>query len=147
MADVVSFIGSKLSLVAGARDPAQDAAGYALLTWAEVGKVVTVGALGDTSASIPINLLAEGRTIYVNGEKTLGEITVTVAIDTADAQQLAIAGAANSNDNYNFKVEDADGEIYYFQGLLANWQTTERSTSNYKGATFVIRGNSSIIIV
>jgi predicted transcriptional regulator YheO len=53
---------------------------------------------------------------------------------------------ANTNTNYWFEVEDLDGTKYYFQGLLANYQSLERSTSQYKGATFVIRGNSKIVI-
>lgn len=147
MADLISFIGSTLGLVAGTRDKAADASDYAAKTYVNVGSIVSIGALGDTSASIPISLLAEGRVIYVNGEKTLGEITVTLAIDISDTAQATIESNANTNTNYYFEVEDLDGKKYYFQGLLANYQTTERTSNNYKGATFVIRGNSGILKV
>lgn len=145
MADIISFIGSTIGLVASPRDPSADASDYGAKVFIEIGSVVSVGRLGDTSSSISINLLKEGRTIYVNGEKTLGEIEVGIAFDVSDTAQSTIFDDANTNKNYWFEVSDEDGETYYFQGLLANFQFLERATSQYKGATFVIRGNSGIV--
>lgn len=145
MADIISFIGSTLGLVASPRDPNANVSAYNAKTYVDIGKVVTIGALGDTSTAISISLLKEGRTIYVNGEKTLGEIAVTIATDISDTAQSTIANNANTNTNYWFEVEDMDGKRYFFQGLLANYQALERSASQYKGATFVIRGNSRIV--
>jgi hypothetical protein len=145
MADLISFIGSQLGIVAGTRDATADESDYDAKTYVKVGKVVSIGAMGDTSTSIAINLLKEGRTVFVNGEKTLGEITVTIAVDVSDTAQGTIEAGANTNTNYWFEVTDLDGKIYYFQGILANYVMNERSTGNYKGATFVIRGNSGIV--
>ena len=52
--------------------------------------------------------------------------------------------ANNGNVTHSFKVEDADGDVYYFQGLIANLQDLERTASQYKGASFVIRGQTGI---
>lgn len=147
MADIISFIGSTLGLVAAARDATADTSDYGAKTYVNVGKVVSIGALGDTSSAISISLLSEGRVIYVNGEKTLGEIAVTIAVDPSDTAQNTIKSNANTNTNYWFEVEDLDGKKYYFQGLLANYQSLERSANQYKGATFTIRGNSGIVMV
>jgi Ethanolamine utilization protein EutJ (predicted chaperonin) len=146
MADVISFIGSTLGLVASPRIAAADVSAYNAKTYVDIGKIVSIGALGDTSQAISISLLKEGRVIYVNGEKTLGEISVTLAVDISDTAQATVRNNANTNTNYWFEVEDLDGKRYFFQGLLANYQELERSASQYKGATFVIRGNTGIVV-
>lgn len=139
----ISFIGSTLALVSGA--PAtEDAAGYEAQSHVELGKVVSIGELGDESEDIAFDLLKPGRKTHVNGVKDLGEVPVTIEYDLADAGQVILRTANNGNTTHSFKVEDADGDVYYFQGLIANLKDLERTASQYKGANFVIRGQTGV---
>lgn len=142
----ISFIGTVLEIVSGS--PAtEDASGYEGLSYTEVGKVVSIGELGDTSEDIAFDLLKPGRRTHVNGVKDLGEIPVVVEYDKADAGQDVVRAANNSNTTHSFKVTDADGDSYYFQGLIANVRDLERSASQYKGFNMVIRGQTGLTVV
>lgn len=139
----ISYIGSKVSLVAGL--PATfDGAGYGDLTFVEVKGIVDIGEIGDQQNDIAIDTLA-GRVEHVNGSSDLGEISVSYNFLDADAGQVIVRAAAGSNTAHSFKVEDADGKIAFFHGVIANVRDRARSSSEYKGETFVIRGNSAVV--
>lgn len=139
----ITYIGSTLSGVSGS--PAtEDVAGYEALSLVEVGKVISIGEVGDTSEDVTFDLLKTGRRSHVNGVKDLGEIAVAIEFDGSDAGQTMIEAANNTNTTHSFAITDADGYTYYFQGLVANFRYTERTASTYKGATFVIRGQTGI---
>jgi hypothetical protein len=71
----ISYIGSKVSLVAGL--PATfNATGYAALTFVEIKGIVDVGEIGDQQNDIVIDTLI-GRVEHVNGSSDLGEIAVS----------------------------------------------------------------------
>ena len=139
----ISYVGSTLSVVAST--PAtEDQSGYEALSFTEVGLVVSISAIGDTSEDINFDLLKTGRRSHVNGVQDLGEISVTIEVGNSDAGQEIVRGAANGNTTHSFVVTDADGEDVYFQGVIANYQDSERTANTYKGATFVIRGQTGV---
>lgn len=139
----ISFIGSTLSIVAST--PAtEDESGYTALSFTEVGNVVSFGELGDESEDIAFDLLKPGRKTHVNGVKDLGEIPVTIEYDRSDAGQVIVRAANNGNTTHTFVMTDTDGDDYYFQGLVANLKDLERTASQYKGANFVIRGQTGV---
>jgi hypothetical protein len=139
----ISYIGSKVSLVAGL--PATfNSTGYAALTFVEVKGIVDVGEIGDQQNDITIDTLV-GRVQHVNGSSDLGEIAVSYNFIDADPGQVIVRGAAGSNSAHSFMVEDADGKKAYFHGVIANLRDRARTSSEYKGETFVIRGNSEVI--
>lgn len=139
----ISFIGSTLAVVAST--PAtEDATGYAALSFTSVGKVISIGPLGDQSEDITFDLLQPGRRSHVNGVKDLGEIPIGIEYNRSDAGLTIVEAGANGNTTHSFRVTDSDGDDYYFQGLLANLRDLERTANQYKGATFVIRGQTGI---
>lgn len=142
MADLVSWIGGTIGYVAAIIDRAADASDYGAKTFTEMGTVKTIGAVGDTSAAINVSLLKEGRVTKVNGELDGGELSIAVAFDASDATYPAIRALANTNTNVWFEIVDNDADMVGFQGLIANWQETERNNTTEKGATFVIRVNT-----
>jgi len=139
----ISYIGSTLSIVADT-PTTEDVSGYTALSFVEVGKVVSIGELGDTSEDIAFDLLKPGRRSHVNGVKDLGEVAVTIEYDRDDAGLAILEAANNGNTTHSFVVTDADGDDYYFQGLVANVRDFERTANQYKGLTFVIRGQTGV---
>lgn len=139
----ISYIGSKVSLVAGL--PATfDSVGYKALAFVEIKGIVDVGELGDQQNDIVIDTLI-GRVQHVNGSSDLGEIAVSYNFIPADAGQVLVRVNAGTNAPFSFKIEDADGTIAFFHGVIANLRDRARSSSEYKGSTFVIRGNSAVL--
>lgn len=145
MADLTSWIGGVIGYVAATRDADAVESDYGAKTYTEMGNVKSIGALGDTSQAISVSLLKEGRVTKVNGEKDGGEVNLAVAFDASDSTYTAVRALANTNSNVWFEVTDADGDLVYFQGLIANWQEAERNNTTEKGATFVIRVNSGYV--
>lgn len=138
-----SYIGSKVSMVAGA--PATfDAAGYKAQVHVEIKGIVDVGEIGDQQNDIVVDTLI-GRVEHVNGSSDLGEIAVSYNFISDDAGQILVRAAAGTNTAQSFKVEDADGKIAFFMGVVANVRDRARSSSEYKGETFVIRGNTAVV--
>lgn len=139
----ISFIGTTIGIVAAA--PAtEDQSGYEALSFDTIGKIVSIGELGDEHEDISFNRLAEGRTIHVNGVADLGDTPLVLEYDASDAGQVILQAANGGNTTHSFKITDPDGRDHYFQGLIANLRYLERTVNQYKGQTFVIRGQSGI---
>lgn len=141
----ITYIGSTLGVFAGT--PAtEDAAGYGDvgMTYQEIGKIISIGEIGDKSEDVSFDLLKSGRKTHVNGVKDIGEINVMVEYDAADAGQDIIIAANNSNASHSFEVTDADGENIWFYGTIANVTDPERTANTYKALTFTIRGQSGV---
>ena len=139
----ISYIGSTLAVVASA-PAAEDASSYAALSYTTVGQVISIGELGDTNEDIAFDRLADGRKVHVNGVKDLGDIAVELDYDRDDAGLTIIEAGEGSNTTHSFKIEDSDGDVYYFQAIISNFRTTERRPSQYKAVQFVMRGRSGV---
>jgi hypothetical protein len=147
MADLTAWIGGTIGFVAATIDRDAAASDYGAKSYTEMGTVKTIGALGDTNASIPVSLLKGGRATKVNGEKDGGEVNMAVAYDASDSTYATIRGLSGTNTNVWFEITDADGDLVYFQAIIANWQETERNNTTEKGATFVMRVNTGYVYV
>lgn len=139
----ISYIGSTVSLVAGLPGTF-DKAGYEALQFVEIKGIVDMGELGDQQNDIAIDTLI-GRVEHVNGSSDLGEIQCSYNFILNDAGQDIVRAAAGTNTAHSFRVVDLDGQHLYFHGILANLQDNPRNTTNFKGETFTIRGNSPVL--
>lgn len=142
----ISYIGSTLS-IAASTPSSEDASGYGAISYIVVGKVISIGEVGDTSEDITFDLLASGRRSHVNGVKDLGEISVVLETDLSDAGLAVLKAANNGNTTHSFEITDSDGESVYFQGLVANLRDSERTANTYKGSSFVMRGQTGVVRV
>ncbi len=139
----ITYIGATLS-VSTSTPAAEDVSSYSALSWVEIGKVISIAELGDESEDVTFDLLKTGRRSHVNGVKDLGEVSVVMEYDKDDTGQGTIRTNNNSNTTLSFRVTDPDGVDDYFQGVVANYKTSERTASNYKGASFMVRGQTGL---
>ena len=144
MASAISYIGATIGCVV-ATPATIDSAGFGALVYTTIGKIASWGEVGDTSNSVDIDLL-DGRVEHVNGAKDGGEIAFAFRSDT-DAGQTILKAQSNGNADVSFKITDPDGAIAYFFGKVANVRDNERSSTNYKGMSGVVRVNSATIRV
>lgn len=139
--------GSALALCASS--PAEeDLAGYAALTFVEVGNVEKIGTLGSTFAKVEFQPLKGPKQKY-KGSVDYGSLSPSMAIDTADAGQTLLRTAADDTTSklYSCKVTYADGSVRYFQGrVFGNPETTDGADTMLMAAptieisTKIIRG-------
>ena len=109
--------GTKLGISAGV--PATyDVAGYAALTYTNVGNIEDAGEHGRVYAEVTFNPIAERGTQKFKGSFNEGNKTLSIGYDSDDAGMILLKSALNSDANYAFEVEYPNGDIDYFQAKV-----------------------------
>ncbi|NYT43104.1 hypothetical protein HZY97_20180 [Sphingomonas sp. R-74633] len=109
--------GAGATLALSAAAPAtQDAAGYAALTFTEVGQIEKIGAIGATFAKTDFQPL-KGPKQKLKGSPDYGSLQPSYAHDDSDAGQTLLRTAANDETNklYSMKATYQDGSKRYAQ--------------------------------
>jgi len=114
---VKTSAGTTLAVSAGL--PAtEDSAGYAALSWTEVGEITDLGEFGKVYNLVTHNPLATRRTVKKKGSFNDGSISLALGLDSSDAGQAILDAAVDSDANYSFRVTDQDSDIDYFQAIV-----------------------------
>jgi hypothetical protein len=130
--------GSTLAISAGA--PAtQDAAGYAALTFTDIGGIEKIGTIGAAFAKVEFQPL-NGPKEKLKGSADYGSLQPSLAHSETDAGQVLLRTSANNTTNtlYSFKATYQDGSKRYFQGRTFGYP------ENTDGADTVLMGNPTI---
>lgn len=134
----ITAAGSALAVSAGV--PAtQDAAGYAALTYTEVGGVEKIGAIGAVYAKVEFQPL-KGPKQKHKGSRDNGSLQPSMAHDDEDAGQTIVRTAADANTLLANRVTYPDGAIRYFQGRVFGYP------ENTDGADTIIMANPTLEI-
>ena len=117
MSGPMTAAGSKLAISAGS--PAtDDAAGFAALTFTNVGLVDKLGPMGGVFEEVPFQPLDGGK-ITLKGPPDYGKLNPSYALDSEDAGQALMFTASESQiADYSFRVTKPDGAIRYFVGKV-----------------------------
>lgn len=112
----IETVASSKLYVSAALPATYDAAGYAALTWSEVGELTNIGSVKgreyNTSTHSPIGT---AQIIEKKASYKLGNADMTVGWDEDDAGQVIIETGANSQSAvYAFKLLKQGGTIRYF---------------------------------
>jgi len=113
-------IGGFLS-VSAATPATFDAAGYAALTWTEVGEASEVPEFGATYSAVTFTPLKTGIVNKFHGELNYGSVTVPLGYDSADAGQIILIGALASKDEISFRETRSDGTTRYIMGKVMSF--------------------------
>ena len=143
--DATTYIGGTIALVM-ATPATFNQAGYEALTFVELGKVINASELGDEAEDISFNLLKSGRTSHLNGVKNNGA-TVTFVYDRDDAGYALVKANANGNTLASIEITDPDGDVTYFQCVLANLRDATRDASSVKAKTVELRVTTDTVLV
>ncbi|MBO9380242.1 hypothetical protein GG804_26100 [Sphingomonas histidinilytica] len=108
--------GTTLSVSAG-KPATSDAAGYAALTWTEVGGVEKLGVIGATVNKTEF-LLLKGTKLKMKGSADHGTLQPNMLSDAADAGQTIIRTFADPDNKaeMSVKLTYPDGAIRYSGG-------------------------------
>lgn len=137
--------GSTLAISAGV--PAtQDEAGYAALTYTEVGMVEKLGPVGPTYAKVEFQPLVGAKQKH-KGSVDYGSLSPSMAYDPDDAGQTLLAAAADSNNLYAVKVVYPNGETRYFQSRVFGFPVDAEGADSILMANPTIEINTKPVIV
>lgn len=119
------------------------------LTYATVGEVENLGDYGDERSDVTFTGLAAARVSHHKGAADAGTMTVPVALDNADAGQIAMVAAQKYNGRYNhpFKVTYPDGSVDYFVGKVMSIKKTNIQNSDVLRRNYTVGINSEIFEV
>ncbi len=112
---------SKIFLAAAA--PATyNAAGYAALTWIEIGEVTDIGENGPESSQIDHAPLSSGVKIKRKGIRDYGNIPLQMALVPGDEGQQEMILAEASQDAWSIKMVYQDETIDYTRALVMSFK-------------------------
>jgi len=118
-----SNAGVKFKLSAAA--PATyNAAGFAALTFTEIGEVKTGGDFGKTFQVITSQVLSRRGTTKKKGTFDAGALNMSIEIDPEDNGQELAEVAVDSDADYSVCIELQDGTPYYLRGLVTKFTTS-----------------------
>jgi len=143
---VKTSAGTTLAVSAGL--PAtEDSAGYAALSWTDVGEITDLGEFGKVYNLVTHNPLATRRTVKKKVSFNDGSISLALGLDSSDAGQAILDAAVDSDANYSFRVTDQDSDIDYFQAIvmskpksIGSVDSITSSTSQLEITTEVVAG-------
>ena len=113
-------VGGFLS-VSAATPATFSSAGYAALTWTEVGEASEVPEFGATCSAVTFTPIETGIVNKFHGERNYGSITIPLAYDYADAGQNILRAALASEDEISFRETRTDGTVRYIMGKVMSF--------------------------
>lgn len=105
-----STAGSKVSIGTALPIKSADfvAADFTAIVYQAIGGLEAIGSVGDASEAITQELISEARIKTMKGTRNAGTMELVMAIDYADAGQLALIAAEKTTYDYAFKIEFND---------------------------------------
>ena len=118
MTDFTTGAGATFSLSATAPGT-YNQAGYEALTFTEVGKMTDIGQIPSrVYGVVALKYIKSSGTDKAKGSYDLGNQTITVALDAADAGQILLATATNSTSAYSIKLDHPILGTIYARALV-----------------------------
>ena len=137
------------ALAISASTPAtEDAAGYAALTFTEIGQIDKIGAIGAVFAKVEFQPL-KGPKQKHKGSVDYGALSPTLAHDDSDAGQTLLRAASDDATStlYSFEVTYPTGAKRYFQGRVFGYPETTDGADTILTAAPTIEISTRIVKV
>lgn len=139
---IQSAAGASIGISAAAPET-YNVAGYEALTFTNIGEVTDLGEFGREYNLITHNPIDTRATKKLKGSYNEGQISLTVALDTADAGQNLAKTASASDADYSMVVEMQNGAKYYFPAKVMSFKIGVGSVDNMVSATISLEITSS----
>lgn len=147
-ASTSAFTSAGTKLYTTATAPATyNQAGFAALTWTEVGEIVNLGDFGRTYNVVNHIQLGSRKTVKLKGSYNEGNLNLQLARAPGDVGQAKLVTALTTDAAYSFKVLLQDGTVMYFSGEVVSYTTNVGASDQIVGATCTIEINNDIIEV
>lgn len=124
-----------------------NAAGFGALTFTSVGEVTNIGEFAKVYALVTHNPVATRQTVKRKGSYNNGTIPLEFALDEADAGQIILRAASESDSSYSFRVVTQNGDIYYFSAQTMSFVINVGSVDQITAGTAQLEIDNDIILV
>jgi hypothetical protein len=123
-----------------------DAAGYAALTYVEIGQVEKLGSFGASFAKVEFQAL-KGAKQKFKGSADYGALQPSIALDALDAGQILLQTASDDETQklYSFRVTFPDGSQRYFRGRVFGAPETADGADSMLMATPTVEICSKVV--
>jgi len=148
MAASLAFTSAGTTLHISAAAPATyTEAGFAALTFTEIGEISDLGEFGRQYNLVTFNALGNRRTVKRKGSYNDGTIAAQMARVPADAGQTILTAAVNSDASYSLKITLQDGTIFYTTAQIMSYTTNVGNVDQITAATVNLEIDNDIIEV
>lgn len=146
MSDVFTSAGTTLE-VSASLPASYDGTGFAALTFTEVGEITDMGEYGRQYNLVTHNPLNNRRTVKRKGSYNDGSLALQLARVPADAGQLILFNAVDSDESVSCKVTLQDGTIQYFTAQVMSYTTGVGSVDQITNAACTLEIDNDIVEV
>lgn len=123
-----------------------NSAGYAALTYTEVGEITNIGEFGKEFALVTHLPLSRRGVAKRKGSFNNGTLNPTMALDSADAGQILFSASLESDSPSAFKITLQDDSVFYLMGLVMTFRPNVGTTDDVVTATATIEVDESPIV-
>jgi hypothetical protein len=142
------FTSAGTTIAVAASNPAtNDQSGYEALSFSTIGEVTDLGEFGRVYALVTHTPLATRAVVKRKGSYNDGTVTMSLAVDDADAGQVILDTAVDDDDDYSFKVTTQNGTSYYFQAQTMSFPIAVGSADQIVNRNVTLEINSEEGIV
>lgn len=139
--------GASLAIASTAGEPATfDAAGYEASVLVDVGEITNIGEFGKEFALVTHQPLATRGVKKGKGSYNNGTLNPALALDPADAGQLLMQTALESDQSWVFCVTLQDGAKYYLMGKVMSFKPNVGGVDDVVTASPTIEVDSDPIV-
>jgi len=121
--------------ISAAQPATYDAAGYTALSWTKIGEITDGGSHGKTYAEVTHTPIDNRAVQKYKGSYNNGTKTIVMAVDSADAGQILLHTALQSDADYSFKVLYQNGDADYFQAKVMSFAKATAGVDTMRTAT------------
>ncbi len=112
-----------------------DAAGYAALTFVNIGEVTDIPDFGREFELIAHKPISSRGTVKKKGGFNEGSIDLKLGLNTDDAGTILLKAAALSDVDYSFEIAMPTGDVYYFRALAMSFKVAAGNSGSIISAT------------
>lgn len=146
MTNVITAAGTTFAISAGL-PASHDAVGFAALTFTPIGELVDGGSAGKSFNKVPHSPLSEREVLDLKGSYTQGTRSIALGHDLADAGQVLMQTALDSDSPYSFSITFQNGEIHYSLGTIDSGTIDIGTIDSIVGTTASIAQRGDVVKV
>lgn len=124
-----------------------DKAGFAALSYTEIGEVSDLGEFGREYNIVKFNPLKDRRTVKRKGSYDDGTVQVQLAKAAKDAGQILLKSAVNSDASHSVKIVLQDGTTFYFTAQVSSSTVNVGNVDQITSSTFKLEIDNDIVEV
>lgn len=145
--DFDTIAGSKLH-IAVAAPATNDAAGFAALTWVEVGQITNIGSVvGREYSTATLSTVSDAQDREKKGSFKLPNAEFECAWAADDAGQILVAAASKNYTVPSFKLTNQDASLDYFTAQVSKFTKGGGGSNDaVKGMITLLRQTDTITV-